>query len=426
MKSLPLYLGGLLIAVAVAGAAMSLLTPPPPLAAPTSLAPPPRRAVAAKPEKEKLSPDEVRAQDEVDIIEIILAQIESTPSSIDAAWIAEMCQEISDVDSVTVFWKQVVASGQSYGIRYTSRNRRTGMVMSRNPLYYVFEAREHIYSTDPKEKDLLGPARGLLDMAVAKSWAASREEIRERLSKEQRKKVEDVVVPEQMGILDDELKTTYFKEFLKLYSVLGELVSRNGGDARQYVSARIRLHEAAMVDRYQRLLETMTQARERYRGTTQSSAPATVQIARWSNAVNEHLLAWGRIYVEAALAEKAYRGCMQDYAELGFKALAMVYQLSSSGEALGTLREANKIQRYNFWQMARVAWKNAKALAVAGRVAEADDEFLTAKHHYLLTLSRLERSKKSIVFGEYRRLQADITAWVTTRKLKSVAATTDG
>ena len=208
--------------------------------------------------------------------------------------------------------------------------------------------------------------------------------------------------------------------------MLGELVSRNGGDPRQYVSARIRLHEAAIVDRHQRLLETMNQARDRYRGTTQSSAPATVQISRWSNAVNEHLLALGRIYVETALAEKAYRGRMQDYADLGFKALAMVYQLSRTGEALGTLREANKIQRYNLWQMARVAWKNAKALAAAGRVDEADDEFLTAKHHYLLTLSRLERSKKSIVFGEYRRLQADITAWVTTRKLESVAATTDG
>ena len=68
----------------------------------------------------------------------------------------------------------------------------------------------------------------------------------------------------------------------------------------------------------------------------------------------------------------------------------------------------------------------ATALAMAGREDEADDEFLTATHHYLLTLSRLERSKKKTVFGEYRRLQADITSWVTTRKLESVAATTDG
>jgi hypothetical protein len=300
------------------------------------------------------------------------------------------------------------------------------MVMSRNSLYYVFEAREHIYSTAPKQDNLLGDGRGLLDMAVAKSWEASRKEIREQMAKEQRKKADDIELPEEVGTLDDELKTTYFKEFLKLYAVLGELVVESGGDARKYVSARIRLHEAAIVDRHQRLTETMAQARDRYPGTTQSSAPAMVQIKRWSNSVNEHLLALGKIYIEAALAEKAYRGRMQDYADFGFKALAMVYQRSHSGEALGTLREVNRIQRYNLWQMARVAWKKAKALAMAGRVDEADDEFLTAKHHYLLTLSRLERSKKKTVFGEYRRLQADITSWVTTRKLESVAATTDG
>jgi hypothetical protein len=76
--------------------------------------------------------------------------------------------------------------------------------------------------------------------------------------------------------------------------------------------------------------------------------------------------------------------------------------------------------------MARVAWKQAKALAAAGRIAEADDEILVAKHHYLQCLSRLERSRKPVVFDEYRRLQADITAWVTSRKLESVAAATDG
>ncbi|MFP6647622.1 MAG: hypothetical protein VCF24_29280 [Candidatus Latescibacterota bacterium] len=430
MKSLPLYLGGLLIALAVAGAAMTLLTPPPP--PPVVQAPPPSRralvgrAPAPAPKKDEISPEQVRAQDEEDIIKILLAQIESTPTEIDAAWIAEMCREIDDVDSLDVFWKEVVAGGQSFGIAYASRNRKTGMVMSRNSFYYVFEAREHIYSTAPKQDNLLGDGRGLLDMAVAKSWEASRKEIREQMAKEQRKKADDIELPEEVGTLDDELKTTYFKEFLKLYAVLGELVVESGGDARKYVSARIRLHEAAIVDRHQRLTETMAQARDRYPGTTQSSAPAMVQIKRWSNSVNEHLLALGKIYIEAALAEKAYRGRMQDYADFGFKALAMVYQRSHSGEALGTLREVNRIQRYNLWQMARVAWKKAKALAMAGRVDEADDEFLTAKHHYLLTLSRLERSKKKTVFGEYRRLQADITSWVTTRKLESVAATTDG
>jgi hypothetical protein len=66
-------------------------------------------------------------------------------------------------------------------------------------------------------------------MAVAKSWEASRKEIREQMAKEQRKKADDIELPEEVGTLDDELKTTYFKEFLKLYAVLGELVVESGG-----------------------------------------------------------------------------------------------------------------------------------------------------------------------------------------------------
>lgn len=431
MKSLPLYLGGLLVAAAIAGAAMSLLTPAQP--APAQPAPqaqavsaPAARVVApAKVQAgdvDALSPEQVKAQDEEDIIKILLAQIEATPSDIDPAWLKQMCQQISDPDSLDAFWNNIVASGASYGLTYVARNQKAGTVMSRNPLYYVFEAREFIYSTDPQEKRLLGPARGLLDMAVSKSWDESRQEIRQRVAKEQRKKVADVIVPEGEGFLDDEVKTTYFKERLKLYEVLSTLEGKKRtGDPRKYMSEQVRLHEAAIVDRYTRLVETIDQARTRYKQTAQSSAPVTVQISRWTNAVNEHLLALGKIYVEAALAEKAYRGRMQDYANLGFKALAMVYQRSKSGEALRVMREANRIQRYNLWQMARVAWKDAKALAEANRMQEAEDKFLTAKNLYLQCMSRLERSKKPAVFEEYRRLQADITTWVTSRRSETAA-----
>lgn len=422
MKSIPLYVGGLFIAAAIAGAVMSLVTPAPQQAAPPPIVAPHR---APEPDMDEISPEQVKAQDEEDIIKILLAQIEQTPSKIDEAWLADMCQQISDADSLDAFWKAVVASGESYGAGYT-RKVKSGTVMSRNPLYYVFEAREFIYSTDPQEKKLLGSSRGLLDMAIAKSWEASRKEIQERLAKEQRMKLEDIDVPAEMGHLDDEVRTTYFKEYLRLYSVLIELADKHGEDSRQYVDKQIRLHEAAVVDRHLRMMETMSDARERYSGNTNSAKPAIVQITRWSNAVNERLLSLGKVYIDAALAEKVYRGRMEDYADLGFKALAMVYQRSQSGEALRAMREVNRIQRYNLWQMARVAWKEAKAMAAAGRIAEADDGFLLAKHNYLKCLSRLESSKKPVVFGEYRRLQADITEWVTSRKLKSVAAATDG
>ncbi len=378
-------------------------------------------------EDEELWPCEVRAQDEEDIIKILLKQIEATPRDIDEKWISEMCRQINNADSLDLFWRQIVIRGRSYGTGYSARNRKSGTVMSRNPLCYAFEAREFIYDIDPQEDKILSSGQGLLAMAVAKSWDESREVIREQLAKEQRKREEDVVVPEELGAFEEEVKISYFKESLKLYSVLSELTAKNGGNPRQYISQQIRLHEGAIIDHFLGL-KMVADARERYKDNTNSSKPVTEKISRWTNAIDEQLLALGKIYVDAALAEKAYRGRMQDYARLGFKALAMVYQRTRSGEALRVMREVNRIQRYNLWQMARVAWKNAKALATAERVAEADDEFLVAKNLYLQCLqclSRLERSKKR-VNDEYRRLQADITSWGTSRTLASVAATTGG
>jgi len=278
--------------IAVAGAAMSLFAPPPEPSVAVTAMPPPRRAIEkpTKSEKQELDPELVRAQDEEDIIEIILAQIEATPDAIDDRWIMQMCRYVTNTDSLDAFWKQAVASGQAHSISYVSRNKKSGPVLSRNPLYYVFEAREFIYSTDPQENKLLGSAPGLLDMAIAKSFEASRKEIREAMAKEQRKKVQDVIVPEGMGSLDDEVRTTYFKEYLKLYAVVGDLASKNGGDPRRFIKEQIRLHEASIVDRHTRMMEIMSSARERYKGNTNSARPATVQMTRWSNAVDEQLL----------------------------------------------------------------------------------------------------------------------------------------
>ena len=149
--------------------------------------------------KGELSPSEVRAQDGEDIIKILLKQIEATPRDIDEKWISEMCRQINNADSLDLFWRQIVIRGWSYGTGYSARNRKSGTVMSRNPLYYAFEAREFIYDIDPQEDKILSSGQGLLAMAVAKSWDESREVIREQLAKEQCKREEDVVVPRSWG-----------------------------------------------------------------------------------------------------------------------------------------------------------------------------------------------------------------------------------
>ncbi|MEE3264645.1 MAG: hypothetical protein VX290_17520, partial [Candidatus Latescibacterota bacterium] len=120
-------------------------------------------------------------------------------------------------------------------------------------------------------------------------------------------------------------------------------------------------------------------------------------------------------YIDAALAETTYRGRQQKYADLGSDVLAMVFQRSKTGAAITVLREANKIQRYNLWQMGRAAWRQAQLAVKSGKAEEADAQFFTAKQRYLQTLARLERSRQTAVLEEYSRLQAEISAWAVTK-----------
>ena len=93
----------------------------------------------------------------------------------------------------------------------------------------------------------------------------------------------------------------------------------------------------------------------------------------------------------------------------------MVFQRTKAGAAITVLREANKIQRYNLWQMGRAAWRQAQLAIKSGNVKEADDHFFTAKQRFLQTLSRLEGSKQPVVRAELERLQAEIAAWARTK-----------
>ena len=419
MKSLPLYVGALLMAAAIAGAVVSVMDTG---SSPESVAPPPPPPTVSTPVADELSPDQVKAQDEADIMEILLEQVEATPANIDPGWLQSFCVNVSSREDLKQFWDTVVDEGRKYDAQYTALHEQDRVVLSRNPLYYVFEAREFIHTLEPRAKKLRRQARGLLQMAIYKSWQESLEEAREALAKEQRRKPEDVEVPEEMGSIDDEVKTSFFKENMRRLELLAEIAVAEGGNPRQYTPDRVHLLEAAIVDRFLSAQDLTVEARERYRQTSASSRPATVAIARASRAVDENLLSLGTLYVAEALAEKTFRNRQQDYALRGFQALAMVYQRSHSGAALAVMRKSNRIQRYNLWQMARVAWQNAKRAVEAGDKEEADDQFFHAKQRYLQCLSRLESSKKPIILDEYKRMQADINAWMATRGAAAVAA----
>lgn len=463
MKTLSLYLGATLVVTAIAGAVLDLMDVSLPLpeslaqslpqsvpeavvqwlpesvaqwlpeslpwATPAAEPPPPPAAAAvppsAEPEPVGLTPAEIRAQDEEDIIKILLAQIEATPRQIDDAWIAGFCQFVRNGDDLRAYWDSVRTEGERYNAQHPSDapGPKSGSKKSRasNPLVHVFAAREFIYSGEPKEATILGQGRSLIAMAVYLSWKADLDELRQAEAKKQRRRLEDVQVPNDAATIDEDVKTAYFSEMLKVYDVLAQIVVKAGGDPTEFRDEKIRLHEAAIVDRHLLVQARMQEARERYADLAQSSAPATVAIARADAEVNAHILALGKIYNDMALHEMAFRGRQQEYAERGFRALALVYQRSKSGESLRVMRESNRIMRYNLWQMARASWKSAKAAAKSGHAQEADDQFFTAKQLYLKCLSMLERSRKPVVLDEYQRLHADIAEWTRTKGARAPA-----
>lgn len=425
MKSLPLYLGATLLVAAIAGAGYTLFGDrlpfaigPPPAPAPVEVAPVPQvEAPEAAPE---MSPVQVAAQDEEDVMAILLKQIEESPKEITPAWLAEFCQSIADEAGLKAFWDEIIAQGQTLDGQRTASQKETKAGLSQNPLFFVFEARELIYSGTPTAQGLRAQAPGLLAMAVYRSWKKSVDDAEER-SRVKRRPTELVAktapapeTPVEPSV-DDEVKTSYLKEMFKCYEALESLTTKAGGAPGQYMDDVVRLHEAAIVDRHFTVVRLTEEARQLYSGIGASSLPATVAIGRCKNQVDESLLALGKIYVDASLAERAFRGKQQQYADLGFRALAMVYQRSKSGEALRIMRESNRIQRYNLWQLARLSWKQAKQAAAERRVDEADDLYFQSKQRYLQCLSRLERSKRPVVLDEYRRLQAEIAEWTRTR-----------
>ncbi|MEE2657978.1 MAG: hypothetical protein VX733_05690 [Candidatus Latescibacterota bacterium] len=418
MKSLPLYLGLAFIAAAIAGAAVTFLLPSQPVANA-------QKATATVVQVEESetepppgpSPEEVRAQDEQDLIEILLAQINDTPAEISDDWIQEEFRHIRSEADLNKFFEDLIAEGQRYDGMYTAANESEGVVLSRNPQFYIFEARKFIYKIPADEHDLEKEAPGLLAMAVFRAWNLA---------------VEAAAEDEEEGsspMLPDDVRATYFSESLKALDVLTQLAMPEVIDEEEYQrrtpdsyrEQKTRVREAAALDRRVQIEAGEAAVRDRYTGTVgfaggQSAAPATTRLRQWRKTFNQHLLELGRLYVDAALAERISRRKQREYADHGFRVLAMVYRLSgSSGDALKIMRDSNRILRYNIWQMARVAHQNAKAAVKAGNAELADDEFFLAKQRYLEALSRLERSRKPTVLDEYTRLQADIQAWLTAK-----------
>ena len=373
--------------------------------------------------------EELAKQDEEDSRRILYEQVGQTQPELTAEWLEDLCQYVRTAQDLAAYWESVLERGRRYAPIYEEANRNEAEVFSLLPQVYIFEAREFIHTQVPDRGKLARHVPDLLALAVFRAWSAS---VDDELSRKRGRKksvaemlltagepvaAEDAIMEaaQREAIIPDDTKSSYLIEALQALDLQAELAEAAGEDPRQYMEERIRLHEVALVEGYTFVERMTTEARARYSQSSASSAPATVAIGRWNSTLNERLLSLGKIYIEAALAETTYRGRQQQYADLGFSSLAMVFQRTKAGAAITVLREANKIQRYNLWQMGRAAWRQAQLAIKSGNVKEADDHFFTAKQRFLQTLSRLEGSKQPVVRAELERLQAEIAAWARTK-----------
>ena len=410
---IPLIIGAILLVVAVLGFVVTSqmkdtrAPAPEPSSSPSSpsesRAPQVPASAPDAPPPAALSARDLAVQDEEDITRILLGQIEQSPQAIDQKWMDEVFVHVRNRVELDAFLEEVLAHGARYNATYIERKRGTKQRLSTNPQFYIWEAQNIIrgrYKWGLTEEKLSDKARGLLAMGLYRAHENARKE-----SEDEEVEVE----------VDDEVIAIYFLESSNTYKALQEVATEAGTDPDVWLEPHARLLEAAIVSRYLRLQQFSHESRERLSGTSASGLPARVQIDQLQKSLYVHLLDLGRLYVEAATRELAYKGKQQEGAQRGFKALALVYRQTQSGDAFRMLRESNRIQRYNLWQMARASWRQARAAATAGDSATADDEYLTAKRRYLECLSRLEESKKPAVTTEFRRLQQDVAAWYAGR-----------
>ena len=409
LKSLlPLVVGGLLLAAALAGFVITRTgdrqarqaprpRPEQPRPEPAPAAPP-APVVEVPPE---LTPEEIEVQDEKDIVEILLAQIEATPSEISESWLASVFRHVRTRGEMEGYLEGILADGARFQKVWNAEKAKQKQVPSRNPNAYVFQARDLIYARYAgglSISKLSSRGRGLLALSLHIEHENAAEEERE---------------------VHDEVLTTFFRESSALYSTIQQAATDNDQDPRPWMEEHTRLLEVAIVNRHLLIRDLKAAARQQYSGTHVSAGPARVRISGWEKALSAHLMDLGRLYIDAATGETTYKQKQQEAAESGFRALAMVYRKTQSPEALRVLREANRIQRYNLWQMARVAWKAASEAARAGQIEAADSGYFKSKMLYLECLSRLEQSKKPRVAADLAELQEEISAWMRDRAAPS-------
>ena len=345
-------------------------------------------AAVKKPKLEPVDTLEQRLEEErrhrKEITLILLEQIKKTPKTLTLKWLADLCTYVNDEAKLNGYFDRVLHIGKKREGVYVERQRSEGKVVPNKSLYFIELAKSEFYGVRPTEGAL---TRASEFMATALYREAH-----------QKGGIENV---------DTEFITTYFKEALKIAgNNLNLAVTKR--DSAQAMKELVMVHEASLIEAQIRVERNSAMIRDKREGTTMSAAGDLLRLGKISTRVNAGLLALGKIYLGAAERETVSRRKIQYNAEYAFTALSMVYQRTSSGEALNVMREVNDIQRGYLRRMARLNWKNAKEAAKVGNWADVDEHFFTATQRYLQAMSRAGEVRRAKIKMEYDRFKKDV------------------
>ena len=391
-----LYVGVVSILGAVALFVVSLLGPDSPSAAkakPKTAVK--KKVVVAQPEPEPVDTLEQRLEEErrhrQEMTQILLKQIKETPKTLNLQWLAGLCTYINSQAKLEARFDQVLKVGSKRESAYVARQRSEGKVVPNNSLYYVELAKKEFYGIRPTAT-ALERASEFLAMGLYR----------------------EAQITEGLENVGTEFLTTYFKEALKIASHNLELAV-TARDSVRAMKDLITVHETSLMEAQSRVERANVQLREKREGTTMSAAGDIMRIGKISTRINAGLLELGKIYLGAAERETVSRRKLQYNAEQAFKALAMVYQRTNSGEALNAIRQVNEIQRGYLHRMARLSWKNGKTTAKSGDWKQADEHFFVANQRYLQAMGRAGEARRAKIAEEYERFKKDL-AEIKSRK----------
>ena len=388
-----LYLGAVLIAVALVGAGATLLGEEEQLA-PTGKTAKVGKKRSVKPVVQKPQPKERDlAAEEAELTRILLAQIKETQDVVDEAWLTSFCRYIQDEAALEGYLNAVLETGARRDQSYKEERRRAKQMPLGDPRFFIELAKQQLYGREVNRRGM-DKAHEFLALGYDRAYHADEE---------------------HKGVADD-FAFSFLKEMIKLQELYRTFAIEVGDEDPRWLEEVIKAREAAIIDRFYRIKHRHVKARKEFKESGNSAALVLKQTDIWRKTVHENLLALGRVYADLAANEVLYKSRQQEYTQRAFKSLAMVYQVSYSGEALKMLRQVNKIERFNLWQMARANWKKAQVAADNGRVQEADTLYFKAVHHYLQCLARSEGQQRETLVEEYRRLKRDIAAWNANKK----------